>query len=155
MRENFEGWTKNLAEWEGFRSNDREDPGGDTVFGIARSYYPNLQPWPPTWEQAKAIYLKDYWTKNGCDILPFPLDVIHADSCVNPGPGASRTFMTQSSEHTDIDRRCVEYLTLRMRYYLKKVNETPAKVKFICGWIDRTLDMIERTIITKWDAEQL
>jgi hypothetical protein len=155
MRENFISWTNNLSEWEGFRSNDRDDPGGDTVFGISRVFYPNENPWPPTWERAKEIYLQDYWIRNGCDKLPFPLDVIHADSCVNPGPGAAKKFLYQSSEHANIDRRCIEYLTLRQRYYLLKVQETPAKVKFICGWMDRTLDMIERAIIAKWDAEYL
>jgi hypothetical protein len=155
MRENFESWTTNLAEWEGFRSNDHDDPGGDTVFGIARAFYPDLTPWPPTWEQAKLIYLNDYWIKNGCDKLPFPLDVIHADSCVNPGPGAAKKFMYSSSEHPRVDRKCVEYLTLRLRYYLLKVKENPAKLKFLAGWMDRTLDMIERSIIASWDAEYM
>lgn len=153
MRENFEPWTRNLAEWEGFRSNDREDPGGDTVFGISRVFYPKLEPWPPTWDQAKAIYLSDYWIRNGCDSLPFPLDVLHADSCVNPGPGASARFLHDSGEHKDTLCRCVEYLALRQRYYLKKIQETPAKLKFLCGWMDRSLDILERTVLTIWSLD--
>ena len=153
MRENFFPWMNNLSEWEGFKSNDPDDPGGETVYGIARKYHPYLDPWPPTWEQAKAVYLSEYWIKNGCDELPFPVDVLHADSCVNPGPGAAKAFRMQTGEHSDPYCRCVEYATLRIRYYLERIKEKPVKLKYLVGWTDRTLDFLERTVLTKWSLE--
>ena len=154
MRNNFEPWIANLKEWEGFKSNDVSDAGGETVYGISRKYHPSI-PWPPTWDQAKKIYLNEYWARNGCDNHPFPLDVIHADSCVNPGPGAAKEFLYQSGEHQDVLARCVEYLVLRQRYYLKRVRERPINLKYICGWMSRTLDIMQTTIITMWSIREI
>lgn len=153
MRENFEAWINNLREWEGFGDNDPDDPGGETVFGLARAYNSALSPWPPTWEQAQEVYLQKYWIANGCDELPFPMDVLHADSCVNPGPGAAKGFRMQSGEHADPYCRCVEYATLRLRYYLAAIRKRPVALKYLAGWTDRTLDMLERTVLTKWSLE--
>ena len=154
MRENFESSLNNLREFEGFASNDPLDPGGATVHGIARTFYPTI-PWPPTWEEAKAIYLRDYWIKGGCDDLPFPMDVIHLDGMVNPGPGAAAKFLMWSSEHKDPLRRAVEYLVCRQEYYLERVVKRPANTTYICGWMARTLKMMRRTVINSWDAEVL
>ncbi len=149
MRDNFESWMVNLAEWEGFKSDDPDDPGGETVYGIARTFHRDIS-WPPTWTQAKEIYLKEYWIAGGCDKLFFPLDVLHADSMVNPGPKGAREFLAESGEHKDPYIRCVEYATRRMRYYLARIKENPVRLKYLCGWIDRTLDFLERAVITKW-----
>lgn len=153
MRENFESSLNNLREFEGFKSNDSNDPGGETVWGIARAFHKNI-PWPPTWEQAQAIYLADYWIKGGCDTLPFPVDVVHFDSMVNPGPGAAITFLHDSGEHPDPAHRSVEYLLCRQEYYLSRVRKRPANLEYICGWMARTFKMMRRTVINLWDAEQ-
>jgi len=153
MRPNFEPAMNNLREWEGFLSNDPDDPGGLTKFGIAKTYYPNVDVENLTWEGAKAIYLTDYWLRNGCDVLPFPLDVIHFDSCVNPGPGASLHFLHDSGEHKDVNCRCVEYISLRVRYYLRVIQKRPVALKYLCGWMDRSLDILERTVLTQWSLE--
>jgi hypothetical protein len=108
----------------------------------------------PTWDQAEAFYLA-LWIANGCDDLASPVDWIHFDSCVNPGPGAAKGFRIWSSEHTDPNRQSVEYAILRMRYYLKRVHERPVSLKYLCGWIDRTLDFLQRSVINKWDMEVL
>jgi len=153
VRQNFEPAMNNLLEWEGFLSNDPDDAGGLTKFGIAKTFYPDLDIENLTWEQAKAIYLKDYWVKNGCDGLPFPVDCLHFDSCVNPGPGASHTFLHDSGEHADPYCRCVEYVDLRLRYYLGAIRRRPVALKYLAGWMDRTLDFLERTVLTAWSLE--
>ena len=42
MRVNFLGAIINLKEWEGFKSLDPDDPGGETVYGISRHYHPEM-----------------------------------------------------------------------------------------------------------------
>lgn len=153
MRSNFHPAIANLREWEGFGGNDPDDPGGETVFGIARTFHPNI-PWPPTWEQAKTIYLTDYWIKGDCDSLPFPMDVIHFDSCVNPGIGASLRFLHDTGEHKDSEHRAVEYISLRMRYYLAAIRKRPVSAKYLAGWMDRSLDILERTVLTIWSMKE-
>jgi hypothetical protein len=156
MRENFPAAIVNLKEWEGFASNDPYDPGGETVYGISRHYHPEM--WvdgkPPTWGQAEAFYLA-LWVAGGCDELASPVDWIHFDSCVNPGPGAAKGFLMWSAEHKDPNRQAVEYAILRIRYYLKTIRTRPTSLRYMCGWTDRTLDFLQRSVINTWDMELL
>lgn len=46
---------------EGGLSNNSADQGGLTNYGISQAAYPNLDIRNLTLEDAKAIYLKDYW----------------------------------------------------------------------------------------------
>ena len=153
MRENFEAATNNLKEFEGGFSNDKDDPGGATRYGIAQKYHPEVDVRSLTWEGAKAIYFRDYWIKAGCDELPFPLDVLHFDAMVNPGPGAAIRFLHDSGEHADPLCRCVEYQVLRLRYYLDVIRKRPVSLKYLVGWTDRTLDLLERTVLTMWSLD--
>jgi lysozyme family protein len=74
---------------EGLHSDDPNDPGGDTWYGIARADHPDA-PWPPTRDQALAIYRAQYWDANGCGSLPWPVSLAVFDADVNQGdvPGA-------------------------------------------------------------------
>ena len=155
MRRNFDSWISNLADWEGFRSNDPDDPGKRTVYGISEFYWPGMFSGgkEPAWEEAKAFYLQEVWIKNGCDDLPFPMDVCHADGCVNPGPGAAKMLLYHSSEHADPTKRLIEYQCHRLRYYLARVRQSPVKLKYLAGWMDRCLDLMERTSLTMWSLD--
>lgn len=59
------------------------DEGGYTIWGLASKYNPIVNP-STTIEEAKDIYLYKYWISNGCDKLPFPMDICVFDTCVNP-----------------------------------------------------------------------
>ncbi len=50
---------------EGGYVNNPNDPGGETNWGIAKRSYPNIDIANLTKEQAKAIYLRDFWTPLG------------------------------------------------------------------------------------------
>jgi len=157
MRSNFYAALGNLREFEGFASNDPNDAGGETVHGISRVFHPEM--WdkdgnPPTWEKAKAFYLA-LWIRGGCDLLPFPVDVVNFDSCVNPGEGAAKQFLMWSGEHIDPLRRATEYLISRQEYYLERVRKRPANLEYICGWMARTIKMWRRTVNNSWDAEYM
>lgn len=149
MRENFTSAMKHVLEHEGGYVNDIDDPGGETKYGISKRYHPSVDIASLTIEGASAIYLAEYWIPNGCDSLPFPLDVLHFDSCINPGPSAANTMLYMARGQAEIGWQCVAYTDLRIRYYLRKVRENPVKVKYIQGWIDRCLDLLETTVLTK------
>lgn len=71
---------------EGGYVNDPHDPGGETIWGITRRDHPEA--WAngrPTVEQAKAIYLRHYWTPAGCEDLPEGYDLAIFDSAINQG----------------------------------------------------------------------
>lgn len=50
---------------EGGYVNDPRDPGGETNWGISKRAYPELDIKGLTQDQAKAIYLRDFWNPIG------------------------------------------------------------------------------------------
>lgn len=50
---------------EGGYVNDPRDPGGETNWGISKRAYPDLDIKNLTQDQAKAIYLRDFWNPIG------------------------------------------------------------------------------------------
>ena len=54
---------------EGGYVHDPKDLGGETNFGIAKRFYPDVDIKNLTKEGAKDIYKKDYWDKNKVDEL--------------------------------------------------------------------------------------
>lgn len=78
-----------ILKHEGGLSDDAQDSGGLTKFGISQKSYPDLDIRSITREQAIAIYKKDYWDKCRCSELPHGIDLLVMDSAVNQGPTAA------------------------------------------------------------------
>jgi lysozyme family protein len=70
---------------EGGYTDDVADPGKATKYGISQAAYPTLDIKDLTLAQAKAIYLKDYWTPLSLDSLPRPLALLTFDAAINNG----------------------------------------------------------------------
>lgn len=81
---------------EGVFSDDPQDPGGETKFGISKKAYPKLDIASLTIEQAKGIYLTDYWLRNRCDAMPWWAALCVFDCGVNQGVGVSAGLMQQA-----------------------------------------------------------
>ena len=54
-----------LIDSEGGYVNDPADPGGETKFGISKRSYPDVDIANLTLDEAKAIYLRDFWNPLG------------------------------------------------------------------------------------------
>ena len=70
---------------EGGYVNDSNDPGGETKFGISKRSYPHENIRELTLDQAKQIYLRDYWNRCQCAQLPAMIRVHVFDAAVNSG----------------------------------------------------------------------
>lgn len=132
MDANFERAFKLVIGFEGHYTNDPNDPGGETKFGISKKAFPELDIKNLTLDQAKSIYYDHYWKKVGCDVLPFPLDIIVFDTAVNIGTSAARTFLVQIKNRTP-----EEYLLRRVCFYVDLANSKEWAKKFFRGWINR------------------
>lgn len=55
---------------EGGYVNNPADPGGETKYGISKRAYPEVDIKNLTLDQAKALYLRDFWTPLQADKLP-------------------------------------------------------------------------------------
>lgn len=64
---NFDTAFDRLMGHEGGYVNRADDPGGETNWGISKRSYPNEDIKNLTREQAKVIYLRDFWTRGQMD----------------------------------------------------------------------------------------
>lgn len=62
---NFDEAFERLLGNEGGYTEGKGDPGGETIYGISKRSYPNLIIRNLTRDQAKAIYLRDFWAPLG------------------------------------------------------------------------------------------
>ena len=126
MRESFDKAFEITVGLEGRISNDPEDPGGLTVWGLSSRYNQGVSP-AITLEQAKKIYLEKYWIPAGCDDVSYPMDICLFDSQVNPqndpkwAYGGNREIINLNPENWQ------EYLLLRMVRYRRNSKEIYVK----------------------------
>ena len=67
---NFDTAFERLIGIEGGYVNDPDDPGGETKFGISKRSYPGVDIKALTRDDAKAIYLRDFWDVLGDSVPP-------------------------------------------------------------------------------------
>ena len=137
---------------EGGFSNDKNDPGGATKFGISQRSYPNVDIKNLTLDQAKAIYRADYWDAIKGDELPDPLSHLAFDAAVNQGVDPARRLMqealgvrvdgvigkvTLAAARASTNKECAKFMSLRaLRYINTKNFDTYGK-----GWFNRLFIM--------------
>ena len=64
---NFDIAFNRLISNEGGYVNNPRDPGGETKFGISKRSYPSIDIAALTREDARAIYLRDFWQRGHMD----------------------------------------------------------------------------------------
>jgi len=99
MRGNEKKFWPVLMEFEGYWSNDPDDPGGTTMYGVSSRAYPQYA------EQIKnktlrmsTVFEEVYmprWQKAKCSELPSGLDICVMDFAYNASPHTSIRLMQQ------------------------------------------------------------
>ena len=74
-----------LIGHEGGYVNNPKDPGGETKWGISKRSYPHLIIRDLTREDARQIYLNDFWRKIDADRLPDGVAFQLMDFAINSG----------------------------------------------------------------------
>jgi lysozyme family protein len=82
--DNFPAAVQIVLEEEGVFSDQANDPGGQTYYGIARASHLKV-PWPPTKDQAIAIYRTEFWDAHRCGEMPWAWALAMFDSYCNQG----------------------------------------------------------------------
>ena len=82
---NFDQAFDRLIAHEGGYVNHPNDPGGETKFGISKRSYPKLEIAHLTREDAKAIYLQDFWLAGSMDQYDGAIGFQVFDAAVNHG----------------------------------------------------------------------
>lgn len=136
----FESCVEFVLASEGGYVNDKYDAGGETKYGISKKSYPDVNIKDLTLDEAKEIYMRDYWDACGCDVLPEPLDVVVFDTAVNMGQGRAKQFLAQiDPEHSPLmpPGLATEYLKLRDEKYNSIVARNFSQGRFLKGWRNR------------------
>lgn len=149
----FEQAIEILLKHEGGYVNHPKDPGGETNFGIAKRFYPDLNIRTLTKEDAVEIYRRDFWEKCKIELLPPALRLIVFDCAVNQGPGVA-VGLLQAAVGSKVDgvlgpetltklqglnvtKVLEKYAALRLERY----QRNPKFAYFGDGWTKRLLDV--------------
>lgn len=132
-----------ILNWEGGYSNDPNDPGGETKYGISKRAFPDEDIKNLTKERAKEIYEEKYWKAAFCDKLSFGLALMKFDCAVNQGVGAANSlFKDASLFSTDEEKKIKEFAVLRLlRYAANKNFNIYGK-----GWTRRVVDILGKAL---------
>jgi len=155
---------KEIIEIEGGYSNDPDDAGRETKYGISKRSYPNEDIKNLTVERAIEIYTRDFWN-------PLKLSLVQDQTTANlifrfavHAGQITAARMVQECLNTfvpiifsvdvdgDIGTRTLQAInnirTIRLhdtfrvatcRYYLALVFKKPSQEKYLKGWIKRAL----------------
>ena len=136
---------------EGGYSNDPDDDGGETKYGISKSAHPEVDIASLSLDQAAAIYRRDYWDRCRCEEMPRGLDLALFDAAVNQGAVAAirmlqeavgvtpdgvlgpRTMMAVACAPTPIAR----FMERRATRYVSTVRARSTQIKYLAGWMGR------------------
>jgi hypothetical protein len=137
MQENFDKIMEFIFRWEDWKSDDPDDAGGRTVWGICERDYP--EEFPALWDmskedakiRAKVIFREKYWDKVNGDNLPPQADAIIMDIAVNNGVNFANSIK-QYDSNTILMKRIERYVAIAA--YGKNL-------KFLRGWLRRTIDL--------------
>jgi len=152
----FEKAIEKVLMWEGGLTDDKNDSGGLTKFGISHTAYPNVDIANLTIDEAKKIYKRDYWDKiKGDEIQGQAIAEVIFDFGVNAGvETAVKTAqrICRISDDGVVGDKTISalnnvkesvfmplFIIERIRHYINICKRKPSQRVFLVGWIDRTL----------------
>lgn len=109
------------------------DPGGTTCFGFAQRFQKfDVASLQNNRALVEKKFLELFWLPAGCDMLKWPLDLIHLDTAVNMGEGVANSLLAQSGGDADF------YLWHRLYSYWKRRGNSgfPDWIKRMCNLHD-------------------
>jgi lysozyme family protein len=130
-----------LIGFEGGVSNNPQDPGGLTKYGISQKAFPNVDIANLTLEQAKAIYKAQYWDAIRADTLPDVLRYVAFDAAVNSGVNRSNVWLQLALSGNP---EPYQALARFVGYRLKFMASLSTWSTFGRGWTLRNADILTK-----------
>ena len=155
---NFEDCIKIVLKHEGGFVNDPNDRGGETIFGITVAvtrnygYKDDMKDLPL--QTAKDIYKANYWNKVKANDLPEEVRYIVFDTAINMGVTRASKFLQEAAgveqdgiigSQTIAASQVItkeKYALIRMYFYCQIVRRDKSQAKFIGGWSNRVMDVV-------------
>lgn len=153
---NFSEAIVTILKHEGGYVNDKDDPGGETKYGISKKSFPQYDIKNLSIDDAKDIYRRHFWDKSKSDKIKKELRLDYFDMCVNMGQGNAVKIIQKAvnnspGEKISVDGR-IGPMTLkasnrisvnrlrsfRVLYYAKLIMKKPTLEKYWYGWFKRS-----------------
>lgn len=155
--DNFNKIISLILEIEGGYVFDKNDPGGETKYGISKKTFPELDIKNLTIDEAKTIYFKDFWIKIRADEFNGPLKYLIFDSAINQGRsgavkilqktlGATETGVIDDQLISKANRRSGVHIQFTS-YRIDKYRNSSNADLYFRGWAKRTLKVFEKSLI--------
>ena len=160
----FEKAFEYVIQNEGGYVFEKNDPGGETKFGITKKSYPALNIRDLTLEDAKKIYYQDFWQKGRFEEISSDLVAMQVlDFSVNLGIRAAVIVLQRALRSVGInvqedglmgpqtlfaasnsEPRCLlaAIKSEAAGYYRQIVAKNPSQQKFLKGWLNRAYRVI-------------
>ena len=156
MKTSFNDIIEDVLKHEGGYVNDPHDAGGETNFGIAKKFNPDVDIKNLTKEGAKEIYYEKYWKPSKADKVPDQLKHIYFDMVVNFGKRGAVKVLQQAAvakghkiavdggigpntlkaiKNVEVDR----VRAYRVLKFANIVIKKPTQEKFWLGWFRRAI----------------
>jgi lysozyme family protein len=150
------------VEWvlshEGVTSDDKDDSGGLTKYGISQAAHPEVDIASLTLDQAKAIYRRSYWENQRYrEIQNQRVATKIFDMSVNMGFHQAHMIAQAQVEAVEdgvlgpasiaainaepADRLLADLCMGCVDFYHDLVNRKPSNAKFLKGWLARAKDL--------------
>jgi lysozyme family protein len=144
--------------YEGVYSDDPDDPGRLTRWGISQRWHPELDVSKLDRQRAIDLLWSDYWRPAGCERLPWPLCAAIFDHAVHSGcPSAVRALqrasgatgdgifgpLTLTCALTAFQRDPEKLLTAILRRRAEELVQEN-RPKYLPGWLWRLCDLALR-----------
>lgn len=148
-----------LMKYEGGYVNDPDDPGGETKFGISKRSYPRLDIKNLTEDQAAEIYHRDYYIplniaafvneRTAWQVFDFGVNagVRRSAEMIQRLVGAfpdgivGKETLEKINNYSDKYPLHINFMAERMKYYLMLTERNKRNMKFLKGWLLRTLEV--------------
>ncbi|PTW53580.1 lysozyme family protein [Breoghania corrubedonensis] len=148
------------SSWEGGWSNDPDDPGGPTNFGVTQKTYnavrkkwglPTRSVRLITRDEALKLYRENYWNPVGSPNLFPGVDLCGYDGAVNSGVRQSKKWLSRSASIADPVARVKNLCSQR----LSMQRSLKTWWKFGKGWANRDADIETKGVVMAQNALRL
>jgi len=142
--QNFKNSLAFTLKWEGGYSNDSQDPGKETNFGISKAANPDIDVKTLDKQKTSELYWNRYWMPSGAYYHPWPLCAAVFDAAVHHGPATAIKLLntalqlfSKPSPETAASKIC----DLRLDLFKSIIERKPTMRKYYRGWKNRIADL--------------
>lgn len=142
---------KITLRWEGGLSDDPNDPGGLTNYGLSQRSYPALDIRNLTQAEAEEIYRRDFWKYDGVESQSVANKLF--DEGVNTGvshavkmaqsllnvsrDGVFGSGTLDALNSADAETFLQAYRQALVQFYTNLAQERPSEARYLSGWLRR------------------